>query len=257
MAASSNGKARPGDIECLTSNCFRAHVQRRASSGQKQHIIGPRRVDKRKAEQDLEAIREASRDPNAWDAMAAAARRLQERAEFEGKVAVCAAAITSESNALPVKQSEPDEDTDSSDSQPYDPNAYYNDANELWQEIDEEGRLPPNYTRPPRIPVADPKDSIEATTLLNKFRPTRMTAADLQKLLTARADPNIMLGDGDIHPLMNVMTFAPADSVCEMRDMLLSAGANETEDLRKRWVIRKRADACHDAWMRNFHRDPR
>ena len=78
---------------------------------------------------------------------------------------------------------------------------------------------------------------------------------DLKKLLDARADPNINLS-GDIHPLIKVMTFAPVDRVSAMRDLLLQAGAVECCDAEKQWVIRRRADACEEAWMRNFHREP-
>ena len=53
------------------------------------------------------------------------------------------------------------------------------------------------------------------------------------------------------------MTFAPAEHVKIMRQLLLDAGAIEDAELRERWVQRRNADACEDAWLRNFHGDPR
>eukprot|EP00973_Karenia_brevis_P060165 8371701-Karenia_brevis.AAC.1 len=82
-----------------------------------------------------------------------------------------------------------------------------------------------------------------------------MSAEDIRKLLDARADPNITLS-GEVHPFMKVMTFADADNVGPMRDLLLQAGAIDNIDGKERWVIRRCADTCEDAWMRNFHRDP-
>lgn len=65
---------------------FRAHVQRRGSNGRKDHIHGPHRGEKRKAEQDLETLRAAAKHAGpgkAWSAMTAESRHLKERADFE------------------------------------------------------------------------------------------------------------------------------------------------------------------------------
>ena len=78
----------------------------------------------------------------------------------------------------------------------------------------------------------------------------------MQKLLAARADPNIVVGN-DIPPLINVYAFASRDHVGLMRNMLLEAGAVESDAMKERWDVRRRADASEDAWLRNFHRDPR
>ena len=58
-------------------------------------------------------------------------------------------------------------------------------------------------------------------------------------------------------PNINRMTFAPAEHVKNMRQLLLDAGAIEDAELKERWVQRRNADACEDAWLRNFHGDPR
>ena len=108
---------------------------------------------------------------------------------------------------------------------------------------------------PPLVPVADPENAFEATVLLTKFHPIRMSTKDLKKLLAAKADPNITLC-GDIHPLLNVLTFAGANDVEAMRDLLLQAGAVESTELKERWVLRHSHDAGEAAWLRNFHGDP-
>ena len=41
-----------------------------------------------------------------------------------------------------------------------------------------------------------------------KFRAIRRTPEDLQRLLDARADPNMTVGEGNISPMENIMTFA-------------------------------------------------
>ena len=44
--------------------------------------------------------------------------------------------------------------------------------------------------------------------MLAKFRPIRSTPEALQRLLEARADPNMTVGEGSISPMENIMTFA-------------------------------------------------
>ena len=46
------------------------------------------------------------------------------------------------------------------------------------------------------------------TAMLAKLRPFRSTPEDLQRLLEARADPNMTVGEGSICPMDNIMTFA-------------------------------------------------
>ena len=255
-ASTQHPTATPGAVQALGDNCFRACLQRRSAGGSKEYVYGPRRSGKRKAEEDLEAIRAVARGPEAWSAATAEGHRLQERALFEARVAMRAAepARTIELTIPPADWTDlPPEDM--YDWEPYDDSQdYATDVNELWQEIDEEGRLH-GYQPPPMIPVPDPKDAVDATALLSKFQPTRCTVEDLKKLLDARADPNIIIGD-DISPLFKVLGFAHADRVGAMRDLLLQAGAVENNAAKERWVIRRNADACEDAWMRNFHRDP-
>ena len=44
--------------------------------------------------------------------------------------------------------------------------------------------------------------------MLAKFRAIRSTPEGLQRLLEARADPNMTVGEGNISPMENIMTFA-------------------------------------------------
>ena len=44
--------------------------------------------------------------------------------------------------------------------------------------------------------------------MLAKLRATRSTPEDLQRLLEAKADPNMTVGEGSISPMGNIMTFA-------------------------------------------------
>ena len=58
------------------------------------------------------------------------------------------------------------------------------------------------------VPLPEPKNPDEATAMLAKFRPIRSTPEDLQRLLEAKADPNMTVGEGSISPMENIMTFA-------------------------------------------------
>ena len=75
----------PGSVEQLINDDFRAHIQRRDEAGFKQHIYGPRRVNKRSAEKDLQALRAAAEKAGPdkdkqWSAMKRAKSRLQKLA---------------------------------------------------------------------------------------------------------------------------------------------------------------------------------
>ena len=49
---------------------------------------------------------------------------------------------------------------------------------------------------------------------------------------------------GPFSPLQNVMTFALEEHVAEMRQLLLTYGADEDDSDRARWELRQRADLC-------------
>ena len=79
-----------------------------------------------------------------------------------------------------------------------------------WEKFDDRGRPLPEEQRPvaPSVTQPEPKTPDEATAMLAKFRPIRSTPEDLQRLLEARADPNMTVGEGSISPMENIMTFA-------------------------------------------------
>ena len=155
--------AYPGKVEIISDTQMRAHFQRRAA-GRTEHICGPRRGEKRRAEQDLELIRAAAEEEiDPWHAMSVEAHRLQERAKLEAEVAVTAASISSQTLST---ESQPDDSQCLEDTLPlagYDDDA---DCTDSWPEIDDEGRLPADYLAPPLIEVAEPKNPLEATALL-------------------------------------------------------------------------------------------
>ena len=131
-----------GTIQIVNDTQMRAHFQRRPA-GRKEDIYGPRRGEKRKAEEDLESIRAvAAQQIDPWYAMSVEAHRLQERAKLEAEVAVTAASISSQTLST---ESQPDDSQCLEDTLPlagYDDDA---DCTDSWPEIDDEGRLPADY----------------------------------------------------------------------------------------------------------------
>ena len=211
-----------GSVE-LMGTSFRASIRWRVEGS----IIparGPRRAEKRRAEEDLEALREASSgqvDPAARRAaLAAEAHRLQQLAEREVHVSIAARGLAQQhqpastaprpqqfSNVLrhTVEDDSDDSQSDWEIGEPDDADVVY-----AWEKFDDRGRLLPEKQQPvaPSVPQPEPKNPDEATAMLAKFRPIRSTPEDLQRLLEARADPNMTVGEGSISPMENIMTFA-------------------------------------------------
>ena len=111
---------------------------------------------------------------------------------------------------------------------------------------------PAKETRQPR-----PKNPLEASVQLARFRAICSNVDDLRVLLTARADPNMILGPGQLSPLRNVICFAQTCNVRDMRQVLLDHGAFESKEDKRRWVIRENAEMNEKAWLKNFHKDER
>ena len=103
-------------------------------------------------------------------------------------------------------------------------------------------------------PTQPPRDADEATARLACFRATQETPDALRVLLSARADPNVVAGEGDLCPLMRVIIFAHEDHVHEMRDLLIDFGATNGEAELKRWKMRLDADRADPIYLREFHR---
>ncbi len=144
----------------MLGDSYRAQLQRRVAGGRAEDICGPRRGEKRKAEEDLEALRAAAEQAGpdaAWSAMADVSQCLQERAWFEALVSLHLEQGVSLSRGCssPLANSE-NQSLDMDDTQLSSVDEYYNDSNELWQEIDDTGQLP-DWKPAPTVPVADPK----------------------------------------------------------------------------------------------------
>ena len=79
-----------------------------------------------------------------------------------------------------------------------------------WERFDDRGRPLPEQQQPVASSASqpDPRTPEEATAMLAKFRAIRRTPEELQRLLDARADPNMTVGEGNISPMENIMTFA-------------------------------------------------
>ena len=102
-------------------------------------------------------------------------------------------------------------------------------------------------------PQPPPVDANEATVRLACFRPIKGTPEELEGILRARADPNLVVGEG-LSPLRKVISLARKQHVAAMRDLLLAYGASESVFDNQRWEERQLAEECEKAWMQNFHR---
>ena len=152
--------------------------------------------------------------------LAAEAHRLQQMAEREVHVSIAARGLAQQqqpmstapkpqqpSNVLqhPVEDDSDDSQSDWEIGEPDDADVVY-----AWEKFDDRGRPLPEQQQPvaPSVPQPEPKNPDEATAMLAKFRPIRSTPEDLQRLLEARADPSMTVGEGNISPMENTMTFA-------------------------------------------------
>ena len=157
--------------------------------------------------------------------MAAEARRLQVSASFEAEVCAAVqrqrAAEDEEEAAVYVSDEEPEED-------------------EPWLLDYPSPRTADVRATPPS--QKQPLTPHEADVELQAFRPIKARPEDLEHLLACRADPNKPITTpGGTSTLQKVLTFAREEHVAKMRQLLLDAGANESDDDRKRWVTSQRA----------------
>jgi len=107
-------------------------------------------------------------------------------------------------------------------------------------------------------PRKDVMTPCEAThELLNTFRPLREKIEELKSLLDMNADPNAPIPAGRISALSNVTTFAPRETVSQMRQLLFEYGAEETAEDKDDWLRRQKADACEDDCTSAFYEDDR
>jgi hypothetical protein len=234
-----------------------ARVQYTDSSGARKDMYGPVRHDARRAQADLETIRAAAASkparPECFEAMADEAHRLQKHAAFEAEVAI----------AVGKEQRDRKHMLTDSESEPEQGNIDYAIHDEPFPSYDvstpEARERLVTAPRPRKKPREEkpPANSLEATTRLAQFRPVIARPADLRALLEARAEPNVCIGAGSVTPLQNVLTFAQACDVAEMRLLLLEYGASQSMEDRDHWKTRAGYDKYEPTWLTNFHRDDR
>ena len=209
-------------------------------------ILGPPRQSEQRAQNDLATLREAARAQKTWPeqvaAMQQAAQVLRESAQRENRVARGVAQYEAQKQAHKAEDSDPETSGDEDDGADDD----LDDAMVAKLVAD----LPPLRARPP--PPVDPND---ANVQLACFRFSLERPETLEAILLARADPNLIVGDGNISPLRKAMLYARENKdAARMRELLLEHGADESAYERRRWEERCAADAGEAAWLQNFHR---
>ena len=220
---------------------FCAHVQY-LEDGVQKHIRGPWRPEKAQAQKDLEDMRACGSlfgedRVKGLEAMKAEARRIQERAAHDREIR----------HAM-LLRGPSGFDSDASDNFDLD----IEDPDEWWQEL-QDGKVPKTVIQPKK-PITN---ATEATVALIKFRPLHEDAAELQRILDLRADANATLPDSKICPMDNILTFAPADKIAVMRQLLMDHGATETEEDKKYWKLHQLNDAYEYRRLQAFYEDYR
>jgi hypothetical protein len=177
--------------------------------------------------------------------MKAKALALMEGAEKEARVAMGIDQYLYQRMAHKVEDSDPETDGDDEDGAP---DAYdYSDPKVLEKFLAQ----PPV---PKQGPTRPPRDADDATARLACFRATQETPDALRALLSARADPNVVVGEGDLPPLWRVMRYAGNEHVHKMRDLLIEFGAANGEAELERWEERLNIDRFEPKFMCDFHR---
>ena len=160
-------------------------------------------------------------------AMAGQARRLQD--------------VAAHAKDIPASQTD--------DEEPADPEKIF-DPEEWWQELQRGAITMADLNKPSeQVPEEDPSEA------LRNFRPVQGDVGKLRRILALRADPNVL--NGTVTPLQNVMTFASADNLDPMRNLLLEHGATETEEDKQRLKDRRRADMDDSIRRKEFFEDER
>ena len=245
--------AQLGQIE-EHGTTFRVHIQYRdAQNKRKQHIRGPLRVSNRRAENDLAAFRSTAATCATWDDGIAAMEKLSVELHLaalkEARVALGLEQYLSQQMAHKVE----DSDSESAESVGAEAGDGY-----IWEDADFsdpkvlEKLFPP--PAPKQGPTQPPQDASEATARLAWFQFAKETPDALHDMLIARADPNVVEGEGDHPPLWNAMNYADNAHVHAMRDLLIQYGAKNGKVELARWRRRQEADRIDPIFLRNFHR---
>jgi hypothetical protein len=225
--------------------CYRARVQYKGSNGQKAYLQGPRRGDPVQAANDLASMRAAAAvfpddRVRAFQAMHAEARRIQERVKYAKEIEAATFSRTMSADS----ESECEEECLTLE----------DDPDEWWRDL-QDGKPVEigNHSVASRKQMLTPTEATEE--LMNTFRPLRESIEELRRLLDLKADPNAPAPPGRITPLQHVVTFAPSRTVDAMRAILLERGARETEEDKRDWTTRQRADLFEPARLQAFYED--
>ncbi len=236
------GFATIGSVGKHNRDDYWARVQYCDEAGVKMQICGPVRSDEARAEADLAQMRAAAAvgktREQGFEIMAAEAQRIKLTAEYEAEI---------RATTLPQMDSQEAKEA------AYEP--------EYGSDLDPEEPwlmdcVPP---KEPHEQVETPSlTPLQATKMLvETFRPLTTRPADLEHLLLCRADLNAPFPAGRITPLQNVLTFATEKDVEAMRELLLMHGAHESEEDRRQWAVRQKADFCEKVRLSEYYDDPR
>jgi len=224
---------------------FRAHVQYMSTAGEKADLRGPSRLEPEQAANDLASMRAAAAVfPNdrvrAFQAMHAEARRIQERVKYAKEIEAATLSRTMSADS----ESECEEECLTIE----------DDPDEWWRDLQDGKPVEVgNHSVASRKQMLTPTEANEE--LMNTFRPLRESIEELRRLLDLKADPNAPVPPGRITPLQHVVTFAPSKTVDAMRALLLERGARETEEDKRDWTTRQRADLFEPARLQAFYED--
>ena len=177
--------------------------------------------------------------------MQQAGQVLRESAQRENRVARGVAQYEAQKQAHKTDDSDPETSGDEDDG-----------ADDHYYGLDEAAVAKMNEDTPPqRAQPPPPCEANHANAQLACFLPFHEKPETLEAILLARADPNLIVGDGNISPLRKAMLYARENKdAARMRELLLEHGADESAYERRRWEERCAADAGEAAWLQNFHR---
>jgi hypothetical protein len=176
----------------------------------------------------------------AFQAMHAEARRIQERVKYAKEIEAATLSRTMSADS----ESECEEECLTIE----------DDPDEWWRDLQDGKPVEVgNHSVASRKQMLTPTEATEE--LMNTFRPVRESIEELRRLLDLKADPNAPVPPGRITPLQHVVTFAPSKAVEAMRALLLERGARETEEDKRDWTRRQRADLFEPARLQAFYED--
>ena len=218
------GKASKAEGSVKRFSAAFAALIRWKVGGEERRAYGPRRSEERRAEEDLECMREASSKHEdvlaSRKAVDVEVRRLQQQAETERRVEIFGYRLSREQaqqqqNFGQRQQQQPsvgqrqrqqqlqqmsayrhqvEEDSESqSDWEP----GEADDADVVysWERFDDRGRslAQQQENEGPLLPIPEPRSADEASLRLAQFRPFKRTPEELKRLLEARANPDIVI----------------------------------------------------------------